>query len=105
MKCFKTGRQGVRECGSLKLSKRKCYLKTLGVNSSKLDLWRSTSMVTDFGSPEVDKNGNISVYRLLFFLMMVPIDRSRCALSIDILIAKTKCIDIDIEQNMARGRD
>ena len=51
-------------------------------------LWRSTSMVTDFGSPEVDKNGNISVYRLLFFLMMVSIDRSRRALSIDILIAK-----------------
>ena len=43
---------------------------------------------TDFGSPEVDKNGNISVYRLPFFLMMVPIDRSRRALSIDILIAK-----------------
>ena len=53
-----------------------------------LTLWRSTSMVTDFGSPEVDKNGNISVYRLLFFLMMVSIDRSRRALSIDILIAK-----------------
>ena len=43
---------------------------------------------TDFGSPEVDKNGNISVYRLPFFLMMVSIDRSRRALSIDILTAK-----------------